>query len=55
MAKYKNIGISEQTVPGVGLVQPGETVDIADAEFNNANFQLVSKSTSFKKVDEVES
>lgn len=55
MANYKNIGETEQTIPGIGLVQPGETVDITDEGFNNANFQLINKATSFKKVDEVES
>lgn len=39
---YKNVSESAQELIGVGLVQPGETVETS-AIINNGNFELVEK------------
>lgn len=64
MAKYKNISPVEVTVAGIGIVKPGEEVEINEdtatlvdlKNFNNANFKLISKTSSKpkSKVDEEE-
>jgi hypothetical protein len=38
MAKYKNTTKEELTIPNVGIVKPGEIVELPD-DFNNANFK----------------
>lgn len=48
MAKYKNISDQLLTVTGVGPVNPGEVVELAD-DFNNANFEKVAEEKASKK------
>jgi len=38
--KYKNITSQELTVPGIGIVKPGEIVE-APKGFHNINFEKV--------------
>lgn len=45
MAKHKNISNEALTVPGVGVVQPGEIRDMPEG-FHNANFEQVKIETS---------
>lgn len=40
MPKYKNVSEDTLTLPGIGEVKPGETVE-AEEGFNNANFEKV--------------
>lgn len=40
MIKFKNISDQELTVPGIGIIKPGEVVD-APADFHNVNFERV--------------
>lgn len=39
----KNISDMELTIPNVGIVQPGGTIEVP-ADFNNTNFEVVKKS-----------
>jgi len=52
-AKFKNITDQTLTVIGVGIVEPGETVE-APEDFNNANFQRVTKTKEIKEVKDKE-
>lgn len=49
---YKNTSDQELSIPEVGMVKPGEEVEMPEG-FNNANFTLVKKSSK-AKVDEDE-
>ncbi len=39
----KNISDMELTIPNVGMVQPGGTIEVP-ADFNNPNFEVAKKS-----------
>lgn len=51
MNKYKNISDQEVTLPGVGIIKPGEEVEMTKG-FNNANFKLVKNSSKSKVEDD---
>ena len=42
MATYKNISDLPQTVVGIGVVKPGETVKV-DGSFENPNFKVIEE------------
>ena len=51
--KYKNITEQEVTIPGVGIIEAGEEVEMPK-DFNNANFKLVKSSKTKVEEDEDE-
>lgn len=53
MKKYKNISIYELSVPGIGLVLPGEIIT-TDQDINNANFKLEKEPKVEKAQDKQE-
>lgn len=53
MAKFKNISNQDLQIPGVGIVEAGQTVDMPEG-FHNANFEKVEKK-SVEKEQTVES
>jgi len=42
MVTYKNISGLPQTVVGIGVVKPGETVKV-DGSFENPNFKVIEE------------
>ena len=52
MPKFKNISHQKLTIPGVGSVEAGQTVELPE-NFHNANFERVkiveSKDTKIKE------
>jgi hypothetical protein len=52
-AKFKNITDQTLTVIGVGIVEPGETVEAPD-DFHNVNFQRVTRTKEIKEVKDKE-
>jgi hypothetical protein len=40
--KYKNISGKDLTIPGIGLVKNGETIELTDMEIKNSNFEDVT-------------
>lgn len=52
-AKFKNITEQTLNVIGIGIVEPGETVEAPD-DFHNANFQRVIKTKEIKEVKDKE-
>lgn len=49
----KNVSGVAQTVIGVGICQPNDTIEVP-ADFHNANFEDVEKKTSKNKEDKKE-
>ena len=52
MAKYKNITENELTVPGIGIVKPGETVEAPEG-FHNVNFEKIEERKKQKEEEEI--
>lgn len=51
--KFKNISNEELTLPEIGVVKAGETIEAPEG-FNNANFEKVGEAVRPKKEDKKE-